>query len=115
MMAPIPYVHYGIGILTVFLAVPLVLRKIPMNRVYGIRIQEAFVSKANWYEINAYGGKLFLVFGLFVLAFGVLGQYFAPPPNSPWAPLYLVVPLAPIIPVLALVKAFARRLPNSQE
>ena len=82
MIVPIPYVHCGIGLVTALLSVPLVLRKIPMNHAYGIRIRKAFVSESNWYEINAYGGKLLLVFGLFLLAFGWLGQDFAPPPTS---------------------------------
>ena len=64
MAIPIPYVHGGIGILTVLLSIPLILRIVPMNRVYGIRIRKAFISPHNWYAINAYGGKLLLAFGL---------------------------------------------------
>jgi len=109
---PIPYVHCGIGFVTTLVSIPLILRKIPMNHAYGIRIRKAFVSQRNWYEINAYGGKLLLVFGLFLLAFGWLGQGVAPPPTSPWAPVFMVLPLLAIVPVLALIIAFARRLPD---
>ncbi|MHC1724416.1 MAG: SdpI family protein [Syntrophobacteraceae bacterium] len=114
MIVPIPYVHYGIGLLTALLSIPLILRKIPMNHLYGIRIQKAFVSQRNWYEINAYGGKLLLVFGFFLLACGRVGQDFAPPPTSFWAPVFIVFPLLGIVPVLALIKAFSRQLPDQQ-
>lgn len=29
-----------------------------MNRFYGIRIPQSFVSTERWYAINAYGGRL---------------------------------------------------------
>ncbi len=112
MIVPIPYVHAGIGVLTVLVSIPLVLRKVPMNHVYGIRLAKAFVSSDNWYEINAYGGKLLLGFGVFLLVVAYVGRDAAPPPTSPWAPVYMVVPLLALIPVLALVVAFARRLPG---
>ena len=112
MIVPIPYVHCGIGLVTALLSIPLILRKIPMNHAYGIRIQKAFVSQRNWYEINAYGGKLLFVFGLFLLAFGWLGQGIAPPPTSLWAPVFMVLPLLVIVPGISLIKAFARRLPD---
>ena len=110
MLVPIPYVHYGIGLVTTVLSIPLIRRKIPMNRVVGIRLRAAFVSQRNWYEINAYGGRLLLAFGLFLVAFGWFGQGIAPPPTSAWAPVFLVVPLLAIVPVLVRINAFARRL-----
>ncbi len=115
MIVPIPYVHCGIGLVTALLSIPLILRKVPMNHAYGIRIRKAFVSESNWYEINAYGGKLLLVFGLFLLAIGWLGQDFAPPPTSIWAPVFMVLPLLAIVPVIALIKAFAGSRPDRQD
>ncbi len=113
MIVPIPYVHCGFGLLMILVSVPLVLRKIPMNRAYGFRIRKSFVSQNNWYEINAYGGKLMLAFGFFVALFGLIGPLIAPPPASLWTPVFLVVPLLPGIPLIALVSAFARRLPEA--
>jgi hypothetical protein len=99
--------------LTALLSVPLILRKVPMNRVYGIRIRKAFVSQQNWYEINAYGGKLLLIFGLSLLAYGWISISFTPPPpSSPWTPVFLLIPLLLIVPLLAMITAFARRLPD---
>lgn len=112
MIIPIPYVHCGIGLLTTLLSIPLILKKIPMNRVYGIRVRKAFASQHNWYEINAYGGKLLFAFGIFLLAYGWFSLDFAPPPTSPWTPVFLVLPLLVLVPVLAMFNAFARRLPE---
>ena len=112
MIIPIPYVHLSIGFFTVILSVPLVRRKIPMNHIYGIRVRKAFVSDQNWYALNAYGGKLLLWFGVFVFCCGYFGFSLAPPPTSIWAPVFLVVPLSAIVPVIVLINRMARRLPE---
>ncbi len=112
MIVPIPYVHTGLGALIAIIAIPLVLRRVPMNRSYGIRIREAFASEENWYAVNAYGGKLLLGFGLFLLIFGIAGRWFAPAPQSPLAPVFLALPLLAIFPILARIRSFARRLPG---
>jgi uncharacterized membrane protein len=112
MSVPIPWVHAGVGLLTALVSIPLILRMVPMNHLYGIRVPKAFVSRDNWYAINAYGGKLLLGFGVLLLVVAYVGRDAAPPPTSPWAPVYMVVPLLALIPVLALVVVFARRLPD---
>jgi hypothetical protein len=47
------------GVLLFGLSLPLVLRKVPMNDLYGIRIPAALESEQRWYDINAYGGRQF--------------------------------------------------------
>jgi hypothetical protein len=110
MIVPIPWVHALIGGMAALVSVPLVLRQVPMNRYYGIRMPKAFISEKNWYEVNAYGGKLFLAFGLTLLIFAWLEKDVAPPPTSPWASVWLAVPLALVLPVLLLINAYTRRL-----
>ncbi len=112
MLIPVPYALMMIGVVSILLSIPLILRRIPRNRYYGIRVRKAFVSDRNWYEINAYGGKIFLGFGCFLLLFGLATIDVAPPPTSPWAPVYMVVPLLALIPVLLLVRSFSRRFPD---
>jgi hypothetical protein len=114
-IVPLPDVHMGMGLAALLVSIPLVLRKIPMNRWYGIRVQRAFLSEALWYDINAYGGKWFFAFGLFLLAFGAVGRRFAPPPTSPWAPVYFVIPLLAIVPALVAINGYAKRLPSRDE
>jgi hypothetical protein len=112
MIVPIPYVHTGLGVLIVVVSIPLVLHMIPMNRFYGIRVREAFLSNRNWYRINFLGGLLILAFGLFMIGFSYFCGESAPPPTSIWAPVYLIVPLIAIFPVFVIIKVIARCLPD---
>lgn len=112
MILPIRYVHAGMGLAFIVLSIPLILRKVPMNHFYGVRIRKAFASRRNWYAINAYGGRLILAFGVFLLLFALLAGPWAPPPRSPWSLPYALVPLIGLVPVLAAILRFARRLPD---
>ncbi len=49
--------NISIAVLIILLSIPLVRRKVGMNKLYGIKIKKAFESEENWYKINAYGGK----------------------------------------------------------
>jgi hypothetical protein len=52
---------------------PLIKRRVPMNRFYGIRVREAFKSKERWLDINAYGGRKFAMWSLPIIITGILG------------------------------------------
>lgn len=64
--------NIGIAVLTVALSIPLVMRKIKMNRFYGVRIPKSFSSDTNWYEINAYGGRQLIIWSILPLAAGIM-------------------------------------------
>ena len=49
------------GAVMFFVSLPLIYRKVPMNRFYGIRVREAFKSNDRWFEINTYGGRQFAI------------------------------------------------------
>lgn len=110
-MIPPVVVHCGFGGLLAVFSLPLVLRKVPMNRAYGIRIPKAFTSDSNWYDINAYGGKVLMVYGVALVAFGLLARDWAPPPTSIWTAVFIVGPMLLVFPLLGLVGSYARRLP----
>jgi len=48
-------------------AIPLIMRKVPMNGLYGIRTRESCSSQHAWDAINIYGGKR-LLFWMAMLA-----------------------------------------------
>lgn len=102
----------GIGVVLTVLAIPLVARMVPRNPLYGVRIPKAFVSDRNWYEINAYAGKLFLLYGLALWAFSVFAEDLVPPPPSLESGLFTAGPLVLLFPILLLIRSFARRLPD---
>jgi hypothetical protein len=43
----------------VMIAIPLILRKVPRNIIYGFRTRATLSGDFIWYEANAYFGKLF--------------------------------------------------------
>ena len=112
MIVPIPYVLIGLGAVLVAVSVPLIARMVPMNRWYGVRTRKAFASEDNWYELNAYGGKLLAVYGGFLVVVGAIGFGVVPDPTSLWSPVFMVVPILLIFVVLLLINARGKRLPG---
>ena len=58
------------GVVAVVLAglgVPLILRKVPPNAWYGVRLPSTFADPRVWYAVNARSGRDFIVLGLAVL------------------------------------------------
>ncbi len=102
----------SIGVVMVVVSIPLAARMVPRNPLYGVRTRKALASDRNWYEINAYGGKLLLGYGLLLGLFSLLAEDLAPPPPSLGAALFTAGPLVLIFPILLMIRSFARRLPD---
>ena|SRR5215211_5976914 len=49
------------------LSLPLILRLIPPNRLYGIRTIKTLADKQLWYQVNRFGGWALFVSSLFYL------------------------------------------------
>jgi uncharacterized membrane protein len=60
------------------IAIPLILRKVPRNVVYGFRTQLTLENEFVWYEANAYFGRLFLISSL-ISTLLILFLYFSNP------------------------------------
>jgi uncharacterized membrane protein len=60
-----------IAAVMIAVSIPLVYKKIPRNRFYGIRTPKSFASEDNWYKINRHGGKVLLYWSLPLLCIGV--------------------------------------------
>jgi SdpI/YhfL family protein len=63
----------GLAVLAIFL--PLALRKVAMNRLWGVRVRAAFESDERWYDINAYGGRLVSWGSLLIIGTGIAGFF----------------------------------------
>ena len=111
-MIPPVVVHCGFGGMLALGSLPLMFRAVPRNRVYGIRLPKALASDSNWYAINAYGGRVLAAYGAALLAFGLLARDVAPPPTSIWTAPFIVGPMLLVFPLLVLISAYARRLPD---
>ena len=51
------------GLILIAVCLPLVKKKVKMNRWYGIRVPKAFRSEEDWYKINEYGGRQLMYLG----------------------------------------------------
>jgi hypothetical protein len=80
-MNSIAIIHLIAGIAIVAVSLPLIKRRIRMNAFYGFRIDAAFESDQRWYDINAYGGRMFFRWGLAITIAGLIGL---PLPQKFW-------------------------------
>lgn len=60
--------------LFILISIPLVLRKVPSNRLYGFRTPKTLRSDKIWYEANAFFGRGLIVASL-VSAVAILAIY----------------------------------------
>ena len=60
------------GLLFIAISIPLIKRKIKMNSLYGFRVEKAFKSEKNWYDINAYGGKQLAWWSIPIVLIGLI-------------------------------------------
>jgi hypothetical protein len=63
--------NIGFALLFMALNIPLIMRRVGRNRLYGVRIKKSFASEENWYAINAYGGKQGVLWSLPILVAGI--------------------------------------------
>ena len=112
MPASMSNAQIAVGIVVALVSVPLILRMVPKNRLYGIRTPKAFASERNWYEINAFGGKVLFLFGCFMVALGFILRPYAPAPDSPWASAFVAGPFVLLLPVLFVIRIYSRRFPD---
>ncbi|HXG58919.1 MAG TPA: SdpI family protein [Thermoanaerobaculia bacterium] len=61
------------GVLLIVVAIPMALRRVPPNGLYGLRVPATFASERVWYEANARSGRDLLCAGAgqIVLAVGL--------------------------------------------
>ncbi len=97
----------GCALLFAILAIPLMLRKVPRNIIYGYRTRKTLRDDAVWYDANAHFGRgLFIASIISVIAVFILSRtHFLSPP------VFLPVSLAALVAPAAIAGlATARRL-----
>jgi len=87
---------------------PLIRRKIKMNHLYGFRFPQSFYSEENWYEINAYGGKAFIIWAIAAIMASILFILFPVDNFALIFVLYMLVMLSILIPI-AFAYKYARQ------
>lgn len=54
----------GMGLLFAGLGIPMILRRVPPNRLYGLRVPATFADERVWYEANAKSGWDLVILGV---------------------------------------------------
>jgi uncharacterized membrane protein len=108
-MNPVAILHIIVALVIIGFSLPLMKRKIKMNPWYGIRIAESFKSEERWFEINQYGGRLMLWWGVVIGIMATIGLSFE---RRLWATYdfgALVIVLGGLGVVIALIFRYAAR------
>jgi uncharacterized membrane protein len=59
--------YVGSGALLCALSIPLILRKIGPNSLYGFRVKQTLEDQRVWYDVNAYAAKGLFCVGVIVV------------------------------------------------
>jgi uncharacterized membrane protein len=96
------YTILGISVLLIVLAVPLALRKVPRNPVYGYRTRAAMASDDVWYGANAYFAWTLIATALCSAFLGWLVDMLRPFSAAAYLPLsVLIIAMPPVIAAIA--------------
>lgn len=63
-MQHLPFLFTGMGLLFAGLGIPMILRRVPPNRIYGLRVPATFADEQVWYEANAKSGWDLVILGV---------------------------------------------------
>jgi uncharacterized membrane protein len=63
----VEYVAPLLALITIAISIPLVLRKVPPNVIYGVRTRKTLSDPRIWYEANYRGGMALIVAGIVAL------------------------------------------------
>lgn len=99
----------AVSALVVVIAIPLALRWVPRNVVYGFRTRATMANDATWYEANAYFGRALLIatlFGAFLAYVVYLVRPFSPTVFLPVSVLVLAAPT--LVATVATVRRVRR-------
>ncbi len=108
-MNPVIIVHLLAAIVAVAAAVPLIQKRVKMNHWYGVRIPASFASEEAWFDINRYGGRLLLAWGLVIAATAIGGAFLERKDWVAYNWTALVIILGGLTLVVVKVLAYARK------
>ena len=89
----LPTLTTCLGLLFWLLGLPLWLRLIPRNLLYGVRFPSTLSAEERWYDVNAHAGKQLFGWSIVVIAAGMSGFYQLPRHQDayPWAVITLLL------------------------
>ena len=99
----------SVAVLAIILAIPLLHRKVKMNRLYGVRFKKSFESEENWYKINEYGARQLILWSIPVAIIGII-TFLLPFEDN--ATVTVIVAFAPLILIIPAITSwlYAKKL-----
>jgi hypothetical protein len=91
---------------------PLLLNKVPPNKIYGARLAKAYESTELWYKINHYGAKQLIMAAGLIMVLSLIALIFSRQLSGVGGItiLLLIVPLALVIIAAVRTWYYARSL-----
>jgi len=99
----------GGAAVTALVGLPLALRQVPRNRLYGVRTRRTLADDRVWYETNAYGGRC-LILGSAVTVVIVLILGLTPLPPELLLPAAVAALVVPSLVAAVLAVRYAGRI-----
>jgi SdpI/YhfL family protein len=99
----------GCAVLMALIAIPLALRKVPRNLLYGFRTRATLGDDATWYAANAHFGRGLLIASLFT-AVGIVILYGAGLEPAVFLKVSVGVMVAPLAVAILSTFRFIRSL-----
>jgi tRNA A-37 threonylcarbamoyl transferase component Bud32 len=89
----VPVVVSTAGLVMFAVGVPLWLRLVPVNPIFGLRLPSTMATDERWYESNAFAGKHLFGWSLMVIGAGFAGFHQLPrhQDDYPWAAVALLL------------------------
>lgn len=109
---------YNKGLITILVcnvifslvSIPLILRKVPRNPVYGYRTRTTLSNDEIWYEANAYFGLRFLIAGIMSACIAVALHHWQFLSPAAYLKVSTVLLTAPAVVALLLTAGFVRKV-----
>lgn len=71
-MFPIHLILSGGSLMMAALGIPMILRRVPPNPVYGLRVPATYADEAVWYEANAHSGRDLILLSVLLSVFALV-------------------------------------------
>ena len=98
--------HFSVCTVLALISIPLILKRVPPNRLYGVRTAKTLSDSTTWYKVNRFGGWAILISSIIgAVTIALVAQYM--PMWSGHAGLLMLVPL---IVALAAIWLYTMRI-----
>lgn len=88
-----------VSFLIIGISIPLVMGKVPINKMYGIRFRKSYETEETWYKVNHYGGKQLIIWSIPLALLGFFTLFLTIKENVFLISLIACAPLIVLVPV----------------